>query len=703
MVIVVLLLLLGVVGGLIYYFYFYKDKSSDGAEDGSELYNLQKQHDEELKNIGYSESEIEEMRNEIASVKKCLFYPLEGTTCEVGLRYKDGCCKLKQEDMDISEFVEDTVVEIGISLAVDFILEQILIRAIIWSGTKIAVQLGVVAATSATTVMEVASGRAGVALLVFSMVSVAVDMIDPSGYNLFLKNGQIKNQSDVIEYYMEKMCVESGIDYPMIYPIALVFPDVFQAASVSYIATVSGDIFEKLLETVEGQNMLLRLLEGTQTEEDMELYTTTMVDVMNAKPVERDRYIYDEMIKLLPREYISYISLNTNYSKTNTNGITLSKQGADWWNSKNYNNWMQDAKLGVGGGGESSLPEDYQPPLVALYTDKYSVVDKTDPGSSTNPNMITQTLPSKTCLALPIHNVMAHCERPKSTRTMQTTIDPLAYNVKFNPDTKMCDYTNAYCKEFGLKSDNKNKDGYSYKECVEDPAVKWAAEVPLGTTFTRETQKLFEEGPGGGVQFAAFNCSDENNEIRQAFKNPDARCVYMTVKDKDGNPYMERNYKSRPPKAKDYENAAATGATTGAIAGGAGCLMSSVGAMFAPACAVGGAAIGAGAAALMVAFSGRKTKSQRTMLCMNGRAVFCVPEGGSVQVKGTTHMCGKKLSSGRISYNEIKNSEQFRDKKFIRAYHTPCARYGKFKYDLIPVQARTSGTVQVTDKVDYFL
>lgn len=62
--------------------------------------------------------------------------------------------------------------------------------------------------------------------------------------------------------------------------------------------------------------------------------------------------------------------------------------------------------------------------------------------------------------------------------------------------------------------------------------------------------------------------------------------------------------------------------------------------------------------------------------CTKAKFNVCIPKGGSVTVKGTTHMCGKKLRSGRIHYSTLK--EFTSEDKIIPAKHNACDNYGSF-------------------------
>lgn len=61
--------------------------------------------------------------------------------------------------------------------------------------------------------------------------------------------------------------------------------------------------------------------------------------------------------------------------------------------------------------------------------------------------------------------------------------------------------------------------------------------------------------------------------------------------------------------------------------------------------------------------------------CRKAKFNVCVPKDGSVWVKGTTYMCGKKLRSGRIHYSTLK---EFTGDAIVPTKHNACDNYGSF-------------------------
>ena len=118
------------------------------------------------------------------------------------------------------------------------------------------------------------------------------------------------------------------------------------------------------------------------------------------------------------------------------------------------------------------VPEDYTP-LVAMYTDKYRVLDTQNPGRLDTPNVIEIKLPRPCCLAMPLGMVVSQCEKKKGDW------DPYSLGVRFNNNTGNCDYTSQFCNRYGLQFDEAKNDCKYYSE-----AQKYA-EIVFGRTVTR--------------------------------------------------------------------------------------------------------------------------------------------------------------------------------------------------------------------------
>ena len=181
----------------------------------------------------------------------------------------------------------------------------------------------------------------------------------------------------------------------------------------------------------------------------------------------RDRIIFDTMYRSLPRSKKHWIKNYTFVSDAKRTGVTLSPSGYKKWNLQNRDKFMKG---------------DDDAPMVAIYTDTYRVLNRGNPGTAENPNVIERRLPGKIVLSFPYQIIWKQCESGGKPGLGGKTVNPYNYGVRFNDETGLCNYTNEYCSRMGLsKSGNncKRRDGQGF------------AEVIFGETLTRGTIRFF--------------------------------------------------------------------------------------------------------------------------------------------------------------------------------------------------------------------
>ena len=368
---------------------------------------------------------------------------------------------------------------------------------------KAAVKLGAkVAAIGAKMVAFASTGPVAIALVVFELFSMLVDIMDPSGYENFTSNAVNTNARMVAEVAMYTALKEVGVDYPMIFPVQVAFPDAFAQANQNVVAHLWGEAFEMLSEAENARigdlmEAAVNALPESATEaevdaamdsvelpEDMLLTLENNVyAIMDNDPVRRDRMCYEEMRKLLPAERKDDIKLHTSYSKKLQVGITLTEQGVIHWNASKKPEWFQYNDIFE----DVEIPDDYDPSYVAVLTDTYYLLDESNPGKKEHPNMIEKKLPAPVAIALPIGNVVAFCEKPRHKGIMGSdakvgeAVDPGAFGVFFDSTKGKCRYTYPYCNRMGLEY-KAGSDGMG--DCHPYPGQD-VAEASLGKTITR--------------------------------------------------------------------------------------------------------------------------------------------------------------------------------------------------------------------------
>jgi hypothetical protein len=216
----------------------------------------------------------------------------------------------------------------------------------------------------------------------------------------------------------------------------------------------------------------------------------------------RDKLIYDFYVKKGKGREIEKIPF---LSSENIVGVALT-QGA----AQKYNDRMKEKHLLYANPfrpAPDEIPKDYSP-FVASYTDTYRVLDRQNPGTKDNPNVIEKKLPKKVCLLKPWGALVAFCEygiRADNVMKSQSAqrLNPKVYGVQFNTERGDCDFTNDYCKRLGLKLKN--------NECTTRPGQK-EAEFLLGETATRSYMRdwdnrieAWNSGDPGSVALATVS------------------------------------------------------------------------------------------------------------------------------------------------------------------------------------------------------
>jgi hypothetical protein len=342
--------------------------------------------------------------------------------------------------------------------------------------------------------------------------------------------------------------LEERTDYPIVFPLALAYPEHNDDFFEAYMARFTVDAMELIPED-QLTNVIVNLLlgEGANailSEEDIENAAKAfenafqMVDAV--KRVERDDFIYsfykdkglDEKIERVP-----FMSTARRY------GVTLSKDGCDDYNARMEQDHIKyaamherygkdeqclkrenktectrlnededdssvsvsdllrekckwDTNEGVDGTcidqDAESYPEGGYSPLVALYTDTYRVVDPVDPGKKSKPNVLEKKLPRKCALASPLGAVVEHC----------SSLNEHYSGVTFNYETGYCDYTSDFCKSYGMRFVDNDCELYPGQE---------EAQIVFGTTVTNFAIKV-------GVKAGEF-FSDVEDCIASGFTN----------------------------------------------------------------------------------------------------------------------------------------------------------------------------------------
>ena len=360
-------------------------------------------------------------------------------------------------------------------------------------------------------------GPAGLAVLALELLSFALDMVDPFGFNSYQANEVSRNMRNAYDVEVQTSTMEGEMeermDYPLIFPLSLAYPEHNDDFFEAYMARFSGDAM-KLIPEDELVNVVLNALLGENsglTEEEIEAASKAfqesfeMVDAV--KRVERDQFIYsfykDKGLES-KIERVNFLSTPRRY------GVSLSQEGCNDYNARmeqlhvryaaidrygkqcikretesdctsqnasgpaTVPNMMTERCKWDENDGEDGacilhdvapFPESGYAPLVALYTDTYRVIDPVDPGQKSTPNVLEKKLPRKCALAGPLGAVVEHC----------LELNKHYNGVRFNYETGYCDYTSDFCKSYGMR--------FHDNDCELYPGQSEAQTI-FGTTVT---------------------------------------------------------------------------------------------------------------------------------------------------------------------------------------------------------------------------
>lgn len=307
--------------------------------------------------------------------------------------------------------------------------------AFIRNGVKTAVKV------AATAPAKAAMGPVGWAMLVFDIVSMALDVYDPAGYQDFMSNEIAMNLRNISEHNFQLIMENEGIAAPALANFD--YKNVIgQWETMNILPEVRKRMYNQVLE-----NMPLELLDEAAFED----------------PVAQQVYIADEAQKLLEaymdtEEYKKEVCKA--YSKQRGNrgsgkvkwvkgvGCSLTERGCNEFN-------RYQSKLD---------PNERQ---FALYTNRYR---KKIGGSVKKPIMRTYPLSDNACVLSPLGWSKESCTSDKG---------------RWVEKEGMCSFSDRYCSRKGLKRHRMKNGVYN---CVMFPGQR-ITEMFLGSTVTRTVMR----------------------------------------------------------------------------------------------------------------------------------------------------------------------------------------------------------------------
>ena len=323
---------------------------------------------------------------------------------------------------------------------------------------------------------EVGVGPVGWAMMAVQIGSMALDILDPSGYDNYTANTVNTNLRNHILGNVQKACAAKKVVFWKPFHIGEVYKQEFNQVWSDLISKYLKEIV-LLVPVAIMRKYAAQLQSGKNPlpEEFMLAVGDAGTKYLSEQYETRDEYIFENMQRLLGTRK-NEIEVAADWSSAKIIGIQLSEIGANAWNEKNKESWFDHYHLFHPGDNKK-----YLPPLVACYTDCYYVLDPKNPGTKDKPNLIKKQREKKTCWGLPLGLVFSYCENKRDGGLItHHEVDPYDFGVRCNPDTQPCRYTTQWCYRMGLLYKNEN----GITDCWE-PGIQKFIEFIFGKTLTR--------------------------------------------------------------------------------------------------------------------------------------------------------------------------------------------------------------------------
>jgi len=317
------------------------------------------------------------------------------------------------------------------------IAAKVAIKSLIKNGIKTTVKI------AATAPLKASMGPVGWAMLVFDLVSAAMDIYDPVGYEDFMSNEVALNLRNISEHSFHQILENEGQSIPAFADFDYRNP-AGQWALTHVIPEVRARMYDKVIENIPPE--MLAAFE----EKDL---------------VAQQVYIADEAQKLL-EAYMDTIEYKKEVCQTYQNQRG-NRNKVQWING--FGCSMTAAECKSFNDYQSKQDPDNQ--QFALFTNKYR---KKIGGSVKKPNMRTFNLPTKACMVSPLGWSKEACTSEKG---------------RWDEDEAMCSFSNRYCAHNGLET-KRMQNGIN--NCVMYPGQR-IAEMFFGKTVTRQILRTYDK------------------------------------------------------------------------------------------------------------------------------------------------------------------------------------------------------------------
>lgn len=309
------------------------------------------------------------------------------------------------------------------------IAAKVAMKALIKNGSKIALK------TLAAAPLKLGMGPVGWAMLAFDIVSAALDIYDPVGYETFMSNEVAMNLRNIAEHSFQRMHENEGQSTPAL-------------ADFDY-RNPSGQFATRHVEKVIQSRMYAKAIENMPVE---------IQEAFEEKDIVGQQiYLGDEVGKLI-EAYMDTVEYKKEICETYRN-----QRG-----NRHKVEWIKDVGCSMTA-SECRRFNDYESrndpdnQSFALFTKRYR---KKIGGSVKKPKVKTYKLRKEACILSNMRWAKEACTKDKG---------------RWNEDEAMCSFSRRYCSKMGL-SEHRMKNHVN--NCIMYPGQR-IAEMFFGKTVTR--------------------------------------------------------------------------------------------------------------------------------------------------------------------------------------------------------------------------
>lgn len=311
-------------------------------------------------------------------------------------------------------------------------------------GAKVAAKASLVALKSSL-------GPVGWAMLVFDVLSLALDLWDPFDYDSWQSNTVWKSIRNKAEIQFESTVKNNGQKYPVVAPYLY---DPSKQLEIMSVALMVQEVIEhrtnlfidKYVETygVPSEENLVDADKIDRLNEDIEVEMERLIDSGHF-----EQYTCRDLKKSgVPVEWNEDLEV-----------CTLNRLGCQEFNQFQVRN----------------LPKDER--AYAIYTREYREADMRNPTSDEPPKVITRKLRQPACLLSPLMENAERCKKESNGST-------------WNDDAGMCDFSKAHCDRYGMQRYQMKDIEHDIHNCKLYPGQS-IAEFVFGSTITKTTIRGF--------------------------------------------------------------------------------------------------------------------------------------------------------------------------------------------------------------------